>query len=276
MIVSLAIAGAIVSLAAAAATGQLKFFRGVGEVSAVRGQVSQAALIAANVLRGVGSTADLHVALDSAVEVSVTIGSALACATDTGRLRVPGARLDGATLASFLEEPQAGDLAHAFIPDSASGWLRLTVAAPPVASGCPRFPESPGWQVPLAEPLVVPAGAPIRFTRRTRVSLYRSSDGGWYLGLKEWNGALDRFNTIQPAAGPLAPYGALAESGLHFQFLDSAGGVVPSPVDPARVALVTIRARGASVRPASVPGMTAVNQTFHADSTFLSVAIRRP
>lgn len=274
MIVSLVVAGTIVALAASAATGQLRFFRGAGEISALRIQLTQGAMIASNVLRDVGSRHDIHVALDSAIEASVTIGSAITCASDTGRLRVTRPQGSGATLASFMEEPQPGDVVHAYVADSTSGWIRLTVAAAPVPAPCVRFPESAGWLVAVAEPFVVPAGAPVRFTRRTRLSHYRASDGRWYLGLREWNAPLARFNAIQPVAGPFAPYSPAA-GGIRFRYQDEAGALLGLPAEPGRVALVTVAFRGETIRPAQVPGMTSSSAVSYADSISMSVAIRR-
>lgn len=274
MIVSLVVAGGIVALAASAATGQLRFFRGAGEVSALRIQLTQGAMVASNVLRDVGSRHDIHVAQDSAIELSVTIGSAITCASDTGRLRVTRPQPSGATLASFIEEPQPGDAVHAFVSDSIAGWIRLTVAAAPLPVPCVRFPESAGWQIALAEPFVVPAGAPVRFTRRTRLSHYRASDGRWYVGLREWNAPLARFNAIQPVAGPFAPYSPTA-SGIQFDYRDEAGVLLELPADPGRVALVTFVFRGETIRPAQVPGLKSPSAPSYADSISMSVAIRR-
>lgn len=274
MIISLVVAGAIVALAAGAAAGQLRFFRGIGEISGLRVQLTQGAMIAANVLRDVGSRADIHVASDSAIEVSATFGSALTCAIDTGRIRVTRPEASGRTLASFIGEPQAGDVVHAFVPDSTAGWVRLTVAAAPVATTCARFPDSGGWLVAITEPFVVPAGAPVRFTRRTRLSLYRASDGRWYLGLREWNAGLARFNAIQPVAGPFAGYSPTSGSGFRLDYRDEYGALLARPVDAPRVALITVAFRGATVRPAQMPGMASVAAPFHADSTSLSVPIR--
>lgn len=274
MIVSLVVAGAVVALAGSAAIGQLRFFRGVGEVSGLRLQLTQGATIASNVLRDVGTREDIHLALDSAIEVSPTIGSAVTCAPDTGRIRVTRPAASGHTLASFMEEPRPGDVVHAFLPDSSAGWIRLTVAAAPVATPCARFPESTGWMVALAEPFVLSAGAPVRFTRRTRLSHYRASDGRWYLGLRDWNASLGRFNAIQPVAGPFAPHGPPAATGVLFEYRDEGGARLSPPVDPGRVALVAMTFRGETVRPAQVPGMPATSPASHADSTSLSVAIR--
>jgi hypothetical protein len=279
MIISLAVTGVIVTLAGSAALGQLRFFRGVGEIITVRTQVGQAATIAANVLRDVAAPSDLHVALDSAVEASVTIGSAVTCRADTGQLTVPaGDATAGNSLGAYAETPQAGDVAHVLISDSSgAGWITAGVASAPSGATCLRFPwAGRAWILDTSEPFVFPEGAPVRFTRRTRLSLYRASDNQWYLGLRDWNSALNRFNTIQPVAGPLRPYSSsTALSGFSIEYRDSTGALLP-PGDRGRVALITVLARGNSRRPARVAGIHSTAAPFYHDSAVVSVAIRLP
>ena len=75
-----------------------------------------------------------------------------------------------------------------------------------------------------------------------RYSIYRASDGDWFLGERDWNAALARFNTVQPIAGPFA---SAAAGGIRFAYLDTSGAAIPSPVaDGMHVAAVRIEARG--------------------------------
>jgi hypothetical protein len=48
----------------------------------------------------------------------------------------------------------------------------------------------------------IPAGAPVRITRPTRYSFYRSGDGTWQLGFREWTETTGSFSAPQPVAGP--------------------------------------------------------------------------
>jgi hypothetical protein len=112
---------------------------------------------------------------------------------------------------------------------------------------------------------------PVRFTRRVRVSTYRSSDGEWYLGLREWNPSLERFNTIQPVAGPLLPHGG-SPPGFRLEYRDASGAQL-SPPDPASIAVVTVIARGDSRRPVRIPGMRQAGPLYR-DSAVISVSIR--
>jgi hypothetical protein len=102
----------------------------------------------------------------------------------------------------------------------------------------------------------------VRVTRPWRYSLYRASGGRWYLGAKEWNPSLEKFNTIQPVAGPLVSASA---GGLRFQYLDSLGGTLPViPPDVRAIAAIEARFRvdsiipGAYAHAASVRGRATV------------------
>ena len=71
-----------------------------------------------------------------------------------------------------------------------------------------------------------------------RYSLYRASDGGWYLGQRDWNSLALRFNTTQPVAGPfLSP----SARGLRLTYLDSMGTSLATPVADTR-AIASIHA----------------------------------
>jgi prepilin-type N-terminal cleavage/methylation domain-containing protein len=280
MIISLTIMGIVVALAAHAASGQLRFFRGIGEVVALRGQLGHASAIVANVLWGASPRGgDIAIAQDSAIEMHTTIGSAVTCAGTPGRLTIPaGAAAPGNALAAFVASPNEGDRVLAFFEDTLGAtWLALHVASAPTSGGgCVQFPSvSATWTIELREPLTVPAGTALRFLRPLRLSLYRASDNRWYLGAKDWNGAAQRFNSIQPLAGPLEPYSADAsKTGLHFGYRDNYGAVLWDPVSVERIASVTIVARGASARAVRVSGLKSGPAETYSDSTAVTIGLR--
>jgi type II secretory pathway pseudopilin PulG len=280
MIISLTVMGIVVGLAAQAATGQLRFFRGVGEIVALRSQIGHAGAIAASVLWGASSVGgDITVAQDSALEMQVTIGSAVACEGAPGRVTIPAAAATpGNALAAFIASPNEGDRVMALFVDSLGAtWLGLHVtSAPSAGGGCAHFPSvSATWTVELRESLSVPTGTALRFTRPLRLSLYRASDNRWYLGAKDWNGSAQRFNSIQPLAGPLEPYSRdPAKTGLHFDYRDSRGSALLEPVEVSRIASVTIVARGESARAVRVPGMKSAPNEPYSDSTAVTVGLR--
>lgn len=279
MLVSLAVTGGIFVLASNAALGHLRFFRGTGEIVALRTQLHHATAIAANVLRTVESSEDILVAQDSAAEVFASYGASFACATDTGGVVIPAPSPGREnSLANFGDTPQAGDRVRVLIEDDTSAsWVSARMAAPPSGgAGCAAFAGvTSTWTLGFIEPLVVYSGAALRFSRRTRISSYRASDGRWYLGLREWNGSTGAFNVIQPVAGPLLPLAPdPATTGFLLSWSDSTGATLPPPVEPARVATLTVTSRGETVRPARVAGLWSRGAPRYQDSLAAVVAIR--
>ncbi len=272
MLVALVVTSLIVGLAAGAGVSQLRIYRGVGEVAALRTQVAQAALVAAGVLRDVPSRRHILVALDSAIEAAVSTGTSITCRADTGRIVIARPSPAGHTLAAFTETPQPGDAVEILAVDSTVGRLDARVALAPATAACPRFAGQEAWSIALVEPFVVGAGMPVRFTRRVRLSSYRASNGSWYLGYREWNMVLGRFNTIQPVAGPLLPHGA-SPPGFRLEYRDGSGDLLPTP-DPSLIGVITIVARGDTPRPVRIAGMRSPPSGLHRDSAVISVAIR--
>src|SRR3954465_13081878 len=119
MIISLAVTGGILALAVHAALGQLRFFRGAGEIAALRGQLAQATAVPAAFLWGVSPTAgDIRAAEDSALEVDAPMGTAVVCESAPGWVIVPAPVAEGNTLSAFVESPQPDDRIAALMEDS--------------------------------------------------------------------------------------------------------------------------------------------------------------
>jgi hypothetical protein len=278
MLISLAVMGLVTGLAAHAAVAQLRFFQGVGEVTAVRAQVTEVGTIAAAVLWGVSpADGEILAATDSAIEVSAPFAAAVVCVGGTGSLTVAAPVPTGNTLASADNVPEAGDVARLFIADSnGAGWIHVSMASSASAGGpCPGFPAvGRTWQLQLREPIVVPAGAVLRWTRRIRLSLYRASDARWYLGVRDWNVASQRLNTIQPVAGPLLSYSVDGtRSGLRFRYAGLDGGELTSPIEFARVASISVTALADAKRPVRMPGLASDSGRYR-DSVAVTIALR--
>lgn len=279
MVVSLAVMGLVIGLTSHLAVGQLRHFRGMGDVAAVRSQVHEATTIVATALWGVSpSLGDVTFAADSALELRVPVGVAVVCQGDTGRALVAAPAPAGNALASFDVTPEAGDVASLLIADSlGSTWLRATVASPPVPGiQCPALPAAAsGWRLSFLEPLVIPSGSVLRFTRPMRFNLYRSSDSRWYMGARDWNVAAARLNGVQPVAGPLDPYNHdQARTGLGFRYFDADGAELVIPFDPARIARVDVSARSTTSRPVKVAGLAVMPDGTVVDSITTTIAVR--
>ncbi|HEU4994007.1 MAG TPA: type II secretion system protein [Gemmatimonadaceae bacterium] len=260
LLISLGIMGVVVGLAVHSSTGQTRFYRSLNETTARRGQLESATGITASVLWSVSpGGGDITLATDSTLELRTTIGSAVVCESTPGRVTIPAPTSSrGNVLSAFVESPEPDDLVRAFLEDSLGHtWLTFQVAAGPVRGGaCGTFTDvASTWTVGLREPLVLPTGTALRFLRPVRLSLYRAADSRYYLGARDWNGASQRFNTIQPVAGPLAAYSPSPATGLRFEYLDPSGALLPVPADPSRVAGLRVVARVDSDSSVAVIGL---------------------
>ena len=196
---------------------------------------------------------------DSALDVRTTIGTAIACDTLAGGSGIALAPSRGAStrLSSFSTSAQASDEAFVYdagAPDRSSddAWLALEISSvSPSSAVCVGSPFVDAADVG-AQPLqlrfatrlspTVKPGAFVRVLRRVRYRFYRAGTGDWYLGYAEWDGT--GFGVVQPVSGPFASYSRRAGSGLALRYFDEFGVELLSAADAARIARVTIVARG--------------------------------
>ncbi len=253
---------------------QQQFFASADAIGEVRGQLRDAADVLASDLRGAAvARFGIPVMSDSAVEFFATIGTSIACGAPAGTAigLPPESLAAGNTLTSLLAQPDTGDLALLLsiprsTPDSAK-WETLRIAtftSRAISTACPQSTGfttasdassgSPGYVLTLAQatPTPISAGAPIAFVRRVRYSLYKSSDGQWYLGYRRCNAMAPGCAAIQPVSGPYRAYSSSAgSSGLSFRFYDTFGSPTVLGTSVARIDIVL---RGQSARGASLAG----------------------
>ena len=276
LLISLTILAAVMGLAAHALTRHARLFRGIDDLAAARDHATHTSAVAERILWGVSPAGgDLIAALDTALEVRMPIGSAVACSGWPGRIVLP-APIDAAghTLAAFLDTPQPGDRIAALFSDSLGAtWLTLTVATSPVADVCARFGGS-AWSITTNEQLAVPSGAVLRFSRPMRLAMYRASDARWYLGAREWNAEEQSFYTIQPVVGPLrSPSANESLTGLLFVYRDATGARLLPPFETSRIASVSIVTRTVTETAVRIEGMARFGQQ-RGDSSTVTIALR--
>lgn len=247
MLISLCVMGGVFAIVAHQATTQVRLYSDITRSMQARENRAQATAIAERILWSLAPSAgDLMVADDSALQMQMQIGASVVCLASPGSvIVVAGTDQRGNVLAAFSDAPEPGDRMAVLFHDSlGTTWLTVRLASGAVPAPCTRFPGVSGWQIALAEPLQLPEGASVRVMRPLRLSLYRASDSRWYLGAKEWNAALDRFNSIQPVAGPYSPYSPDPQrSGLAFLFMNRDGRRLERPVDVDGVASIAISVR---------------------------------
>jgi type II secretory pathway pseudopilin PulG len=286
--VVLALIGVIGAVIGTTLVRQQRFYRGASELLYARESVRDALDVLSTDIRGLSVADTVRVLSDSAMEFFASIGTSVVCQTLNGvEVGLPGASgPHGNTLTALLAQPDSGDFAvfYAAGSDSVAGtWERRSIfgfssrsasAAGCVDAGFGTASGGKAFVVTLSAPLAsgVGRGAPVRFVRRGRYSLYRASDGEWYLGYRRCGGIGPAVcGGIQPLSGPYRAYSSNRErTGLLFEYFDASGTRL-GPGSPAlTLARVDVTARAGSRQ--QVPLETRVTRP--ADSASLSIAVR--
>ena len=293
VLIATAIAGIAAALMTVTVVRQQRFYSGANEVLGIRAELRDGADILVNDLRSAAITMfGLPVMTDTAVEMLSVIGSSVACAGPVGTaIELPPAALAARhTLTSLLTQPDTGDVALVYgageSPDSGE-W-----ETHPIASFAPRsvtttcspatgftsatdaLSSSPAFLLTLAaNPSTrVRKGAPVHFLRRARYSLYKSSDGEWYLGYRRCSlTPPNSCSAVQPVSGPYRRLQSGTEPGMSFRYYDAFGGVLLDASQSSRVARIEIVLRGESRTHAAFSGDK--KQSWR-DSVIVSVAPR--
>lgn len=258
---------------------QHRFYSSATEMVQVREQIRDGADVLVADLRGAAiARYGLSLMTDSALELVTNIGASVACVASSGRtIFLPPVTLaSGMPLTSLLVTPDTGDLALFYsipggIPDSGR-WIESRIAAFATRSLSTSCGSSSGftsaadvsagqraYSLTLGASPVTPIrkGAPLRFLRRARYSLYRSSDGNWYLGYRRCNAiGASVCGTIQPVSGPYLAYGSSGSSnaGLAFRYYDASGAELTDASLSAYIARIDVVLRGETSRAVSLAG----------------------
>jgi prepilin-type N-terminal cleavage/methylation domain-containing protein len=269
---------------------QQRFYRGTEELVGAREGVRDAVEILSTEIRGMSIADTARLLADSAVEMFASVGSSVVCQIGGSEIGLPGAVSPrGNTLTAFLTQPDTGDIAL-FLRDSSEGgslWERHRITGFSTRSAATACPATSGFSpatdvdaiataflVVLSTPLSdhVHRGAPVRFIRRGRYSLYRSSDGSWYLGYRRCNALGPSVcGAIQPLSGPYRAYSSNPPStGLLFEFFDGSGARLAAGSPSLKLARVDISARSESRQSLMVEGRAWTP----AESATVSIAVR--
>lgn len=278
LIVALPIGAIIGAIAIALLLDAHKVSRRLNASTQIQRELRQAAAVLASEIRPLAAS-DLVAWTDTSIEVNGLIGSGIMCAR-SGLSAVDLMPLNGtdAIRTSWFATPQAGDMVFLQGADSSvapqdASWTvsSLHSAATSASSNCITSPHmllsgASGNPVRLTMNSVLtvqPAtGSLVRIARRARHSLYRASDGLWYLGRKSFNGA--SWTTIQPVAGP---FDKPSLKGLRIQVRDSTGTVLrPGAASTPRSVVLVLHARAAWKRSATAAGAQ--------DSVLMHVTLR--
>jgi hypothetical protein len=207
-------------------------------------------------------------ATDTAVQLRSLVVSGLACGDAVGSATFLGED-DGSADVPLGPAPRVGDSLWWFGGEPGVWRGRRIVASDSVSAPCPLhgMPPVPARRAAIAEPDSIAYGAPLRITRPVRYLFYRSGDGSWQLGVREWIDGAGRFASPQPVAGPFLMRAAGARTG--FRFYDADGlelSVADAPLPTERVARVRVTVIAAG-------GAAAVADAVRRDS--VDVALQR-
>jgi type II secretory pathway pseudopilin PulG len=276
---------------------QQRFYNSTNDITLTRQQIRQAVAMLPSDLKGISSSGkDIYVMTDSSLEFRAVYGSSIACVVNAGGhyvTTVPQTLAKGSVMTNWAVLPVAGDSVAIYndstnlnVTDDAWSLYQIKQVNPVpgnVNNGCPTSTllvqasdlttSNPSYQiVTTAGPSNnIDAGAGIRIFKRVHYSLYKASDGQWYLGFYDCRtGRSPVCNTIQAIAGPFQAYASAGNgsSGLQFAYYDSTGAVTNVPANVARISLVA-RGQGAGLVNLSGTG----GRLFH-DSLRIEVGLR--
>lgn len=259
LLISMTLLAIVGGAIASAVATQWRSHDGLADSERTRKAVRDAAEVILAELREISpSGGDLAVASDTAIEVRATIGAAVVCSVSTARDYVtvpPRDPVAGAALTWWRDAPAIGDSivildGRAAASDTVSRHeiTNIGSALCPLSSGFVRSAAdaAAGMSLTMSPPLPpsIGTGSPLRFLRRVRYSIYRSSvDNRWYFGIKELRGGA--WGGIQPVAGPLAPPGVSGTGGMAVLVRDRSGAMLSGPpFDSATALEITLRATG--------------------------------
>lgn len=166
-------------------------------------------------------------ASDTAIELRRLVTSGAACDDAIGRA-VFSDDEDGPSEALSGAVPQAGDQLWWSAGDSVRGWRGArVVASDSLSAPCllTGSPSRPARRIVIGTSDSIPFGALLRVTRPARYDFYKSGDGSWQLGLRDWSEASARFASPQPVAGPFLMRAGGARGG--FRYFDAEGAELP-------------------------------------------------
>jgi hypothetical protein len=258
LLVAVVLSAIVLGLLGAVSVRQQRFSRDVTTSVERNIEMSQTAALLPIALRSVAPReGDVPPggARDTSLEFRATIAASVICDTTRNSILLAPIHATPPALTSILSRPSAGDTVWTLAPAPPDAWTPHAISAVVDSSySCrvggalvwPFDPPATGVVLRVAGPAVAPA-APARVTRPWRYSLYRGSDGDWYLGAKDWNPATAKFNTIQPVAGPFL---SASSGGLSFRYYDSTHALIASgAADPRGIALVEVTVRSDSLLP---------------------------
>jgi prepilin-type N-terminal cleavage/methylation domain-containing protein len=265
---------------------QQRFHRAVANVADSRARMRDIATIMPTDLRSISTAGkDLLVISDTSMQFRAFVGASVVCryAAATVIELPPKVLASGNVLTAWINPPAPDDIAYLYDEGTAGGnaddsWLPVAItdtASATNSAWCPSNNVPPyttaadnnarRYQVTLAvapNPAQVSVGAPIRFAREVRYSIYQADDDQWYVGFQRCtpNATYNLPGTCgarEVLAGPVVAGAAdTLTSGLFFVYYNKGGTRLTSLVNTDTIARV-----GVGIRTSAESMLKAVTQT---------------
>ena len=224
--VAMTLAGVVLAAAFGSMLHQQRTTDRVAALALGQSQLAAASVLVPGEISALSATAGDLVAgqaRDTAFQLRAPIAAAVACDTGVAGITISSDETDVLAPRGSAAQPHTGDSLWWYAERSGL-WTgrRIISMASGIAFCGVESPSPDALRLALDGTDTIPAWAPIRVTRQLRYDFYRSSDGSWQLGVREWSDALQRFAPPQPLAGPfMTPHGGDLRTG--FRYFDAAG-----------------------------------------------------
>lgn len=201
-------------------------------------------------------------ARDTALQFRMLVATGVACDDAEGSATVGGDDAGAAALSGAA--PKVGDTLWWYGAHPAEWRGRRIVVSDSVTASCMHTGAAPRpmRRVRIAGQDTIPFGALLRVSRPARYAFYRSGDGSWQFGFRDWLETGGQFPPPQPIAGPFVMGVADARTGFRYFAADGnellAGPTGANAALVARVRITVLAAEpgahptGAGVRRDSV------------------------
>lgn len=255
---------------------QQRFHRAVTNITDARARMRDVATIIPTDLRSISTAGgDILAITDTTMQFRAFIGASVLCKfATTTIIDLPPRKLEsGNVLTSWINPPAPNDIAYLYNDGTKAGnvddqWdpVRITdTTSATDATWCPvaNVPayttagdvSARRYRLTLAtapDQAKVGVGAPIRFAREVRYSVYEAADGQWYVGYQRCvphatYGQLGTCGAREVLAGPVLPgTGSSTTSGLYFLYYKRDGTAVTAVAATDTIARIVVGIRTTS------------------------------
>ena len=276
LMIVVALLGIIGAMLTTILVRQQRFHRAVANLTDTRARMRDISTIMPTDLRSVSTAGkDLLEISDTSMQFRAFIGASVMCRFASAQVieLPPKVLSSGSVLTAWINPPAPNDIVYVYDEGTQAGnvddiWspFRITDTTSAVdATWCPTT-TSPAYTTAAdngarryrltlsaaPNPLQVETGAPLRFAREVRYSIYQASDNQWYVGFQRCTpnatyGLVGTCGTREVLAGPvMAGTADTLTSGLYFVYRNKAGNRLTSLAVTDTIASVGIGIRTAS------------------------------